>query len=66
VRPSPVADLRHVDAVFVRVVAAFDLHIPHPFLDVRACDLQAWHAVNDIGHQAEAVNSLLMASSRAY
>jgi len=53
-RPRPTGDLRAVGAVFGRVVAAFDLQVPEPFLGVSADPLQPGRAVDGVGGQTEA------------
>src|SRR5271165_4636265 len=56
VRPHPSRGFGLVDAVFVRVIAALDLHVQEAFFGVAADLLQARHAVDGVHRQAEAVN----------
>ena len=59
VRPCPAVRLRQINAVFICVVAAFDLFVQHLFFHMRARHMQSREAVDDIGDQAEAVDLVL-------
>ena len=54
--PPPVTRFGLVDAVFVGVVAAVDLHVAQFFLHVGAGHLQARHAVDDVDGETETVD----------
>src|SRR3974390_1502152 len=55
VRPFPAGDFRAVHAMFVRVVAAVDLHVAETLLGLGADSLEAGRAVDGIDRQAEAI-----------
>src|SRR5262245_9392878 len=56
IRPSPSHDLRHIDPVFIRIVAAIDLHVAIFFLGMRTDALQLARAVDHIDGKAETVD----------
>ena len=53
--PLPVANLRPVDPILMRVVDRVDDLILQPLLGVRGAGLQLWHAVDDVDCEVEAV-----------
>ena len=59
VRPSPICDLRHIDAVLMRVVAAIDLDVAEPLLGVSPDFLELRGAVDRVDRQGEAVDLIV-------
>ena len=54
--PHPVGSVSFIDAVFVCVIAAFDLLVEEPLPCVTTDSLQLGNAIDDIHSQAEAVD----------
>ena len=58
-RPSPSTNFGHVDTVFVRVVATFDLFVAELLPGVTSDCLQPRDAINSVDRQGEAINFIV-------
>src|SRR5579872_4527064 len=58
-RPSPIPDLRLIDAFRMGIVDALDDLSLEAFLEVGAGFLQTWNAVNDVDCQVETIDLIL-------
>src|SRR5438477_10986296 len=58
-RPSPLIELWHIYAMFVRVVLALNLHIAQHFFGVSARHFQRGHPVDNVDGQAKTIDLVL-------
>ena len=59
IRPAPIDNLRHVNAVLVGIMTACYLPVPELLLGMGAGDMQTRHPVDHVDCQAETVNLVL-------
>src|SRR6202521_3895432 len=55
VRPLPIYDFGHVDAVLIRISPASELFVPEPILCVRSDHLQFRHTIDHVNRDAVTV-----------